>query len=119
VNILDRDRRIIHQDANGQCRPPSVMMLIVSPKALRRMIEVKMERGIEIAMISVLRQLPRNRRIMTPVRPGGKTLSATSKSAAETNPLGLRAADFRSRRGVHRACLLVLDSPVSEVGAAR
>ena len=32
------------------------------------MIEVKMERGIETAIISVLRQLPRNTRIMIAVR---------------------------------------------------
>jgi len=55
VNILDRDRRIIHQDANGQRQTTRVMMLIVSPKALRRMIEVKWKEESNIAMISVLR----------------------------------------------------------------
>ena len=34
-------------------------MLMVSPIALKRMIEVRIARGIEVAMISVLRQLPR------------------------------------------------------------
>jgi hypothetical protein len=44
----------------ASARPPSVMMLMVSPIALRTMIDVRIERGIETAMISVLRQLPKN-----------------------------------------------------------
>ena len=34
------------------------MMLIVSPIALRATMEVRIARGIEVAMITVLRQLP-------------------------------------------------------------
>ena len=55
----------------ASARPPSVMMLIVSPSALSMMIEVRIDSGIEIAMISVLRQLPRNSRIISAVRHGG------------------------------------------------
>ena len=44
----------------ASARPPSVMMLIVSPSALSTISEVSTESGIETAMISVLRQLPRN-----------------------------------------------------------
>ena len=44
------------------------MMLMVSPRALRQMIEVRIESGIETAMITVLRQLPRKIRIINPVR---------------------------------------------------
>ena len=43
----------------ASARPPSVMMLIVSPSALSTMIEQRIESGIETAMITVLRQLPR------------------------------------------------------------
>ena len=46
----------------ASARPPSVMMLIVSCSALSTMTEVRIDSGIEIAMISVLRQLPRNSR---------------------------------------------------------
>ena len=48
--------------------PPRVMMLKVSPSALSTITEVRIESGMEIAMISVLRQLPRNSRIMAAVR---------------------------------------------------
>ncbi len=43
-------------------------MLMVSPRKLSVMTEVKMERGMEMAMIRVLRQLPKNNRIIKPVR---------------------------------------------------
>ena len=39
-------------------------MLIVSPRALRTIIEVSIESGMETAMIRVLRQLPRKTKIM-------------------------------------------------------
>ena len=48
--------------------PPSVMMLIVSPSADRMMSDIRIESGIETAMISVLRQLPRKSRIISAVR---------------------------------------------------
>src|SRR5271155_3902521 len=48
--------------------PPRVMMLIVSPSALITMIEVRIDNGMDTAMIKVLRQLPKNTRIMNPVR---------------------------------------------------
>ena len=41
----------------ASARPPSVMMLIVSPSALSRSREVRMDSGMEMQMISVLRQL--------------------------------------------------------------
>ena len=62
----------------ASARPPSVMMLIVSPRALRTMIDVRIESGIETAMISVLRQLPRKSRIISPVRPAAMTPSRTT-----------------------------------------
>src|ERR1039458_7855234 len=48
--------------------PPSVMMLMVSPSALSRITETKIDKGIETAMIKVGRQSPRKIRIMTAVR---------------------------------------------------
>ena len=53
-------------------------MLIVSPSALSANSEHKIESGIEIAMISVLRQLPRNTRIMMAVRQAAITASRTT-----------------------------------------
>ena len=47
--------------------PPSVMMLMVSPSSDSAISDVKIDSGIEIAMISVLRQLPRNSRIIIAV----------------------------------------------------
>ena len=66
--------------------PPRVMMLMVSPSANRTMIEVRIESGIEMAMISVLRQLPRNSRIISAVRQPAMIASCTTPStAARTN----------------------------------
>ncbi len=62
----------------ASARPPSVMMLMVCPRKLRTMIEVRIDSGIETAMISVLRQLPRNSRIIAAVRPAAMTPSRTT-----------------------------------------
>jgi hypothetical protein len=59
----------------ARARPPSVMILMVSPRRLIIIIDVKIESGMEIAMIRVLRQLPRNTRIMSPVNPAAITPS--------------------------------------------
>src|ERR1700680_3219062 len=62
----------------ARASPPSVMILIVSPIALKTMIEVRMAKGIEVAMIKVLRQLPRNVRIMKEVRHAAIIVSLTT-----------------------------------------
>ena len=62
----------------ARANPPSVMMLIVCPIALSTMIEVRIARGIEVAMITVLRQLPRNVRIMKAVRHAAISVSRTT-----------------------------------------
>ncbi len=54
------------------------MTLIVSCRAASVKIELKIESGIEIAMITVLRQLPRNSRINTPVRQAAIIASRTT-----------------------------------------
>ncbi len=62
------------------------MMLKVSPMALSKMMEVRMESGMEMAMMSVLRQFPRNRRIMAAVRQAAVNPSlSTPAIAARTN----------------------------------
>ena len=55
----------------ASARPPRVMMLMVSPSADRQQIEARIDSGIEIVMISVLRQLPRNSRINKPGQRAG------------------------------------------------
>ena len=68
LDIFDRDGCVILLDSDGEASPPKVMMLIVSCSALRTMIDVRIDSGIEIAMVNVLRQLPRNSRIIRPVK---------------------------------------------------
>ncbi len=61
------------------------MMFTVSPRKLSTVTEVRMDSGIEIAMISVLRQLPRKMRIINPVRHAAITASRiTPLTAART-----------------------------------
>ena len=66
--------------------PPRVMMLMVSPSADRQMMEARIDSGMETAMMSVLRQLPRNSRIMSAVSAAAITASRTTpEMAARTN----------------------------------
>ena len=58
--------------------PPSVMMLRVSPSADSIAIAPKTASGIEVAMISVERQLPRNSRIIKLVKAAAITPSRTT-----------------------------------------
>ena len=61
------------------------MILIVSPRKLRTMIDVRIDSGIETAIITVLRQLPRKIRIIKPVRQAAMTASRiTPLMAART-----------------------------------
>ncbi len=62
----------------AKASPPSVMMLMVCPIALSTMIEVRIAKGIEVAMMTVLRQLPRNVRIMKAVRQAAISVSLTT-----------------------------------------
>ena len=65
--------------------PPSVMMLMVSPSRLRAMTEDRIESGMETAMMTVLRQLPRKTRIISAVRQAAMTASRiTPLTAART-----------------------------------
>jgi hypothetical protein len=70
----------------ARARPPSVMMLMVSPSALSTMMDVRIDSGIETAMMIVLRQLPRKTRIMIAVRHAAITASRTTPEMdARTN----------------------------------
>ena len=70
----------------ASARPPSVMMLSVSPNIDSSAIAPSTESGIEIAMISVERQLPRNSRIIRLVSAAAMMpSSATPLIAARTN----------------------------------
>jgi hypothetical protein len=52
----------------ARARPPRVMVFIVCPMALRIMIELRIESGMEMAIMRVLLQLPRKSRIMSAVK---------------------------------------------------
>src|SRR6266851_4394862 len=62
----------------AKASPPRVMMLIVCPSTLRTMMDVRIAKGIEVAMISVLRQLPRKTRIIKAVRHAAIRVSLTT-----------------------------------------
>src|SRR5438128_3087386 len=65
--------------------PPSVMMLMVSPSRLRTMTDVRVGSGMDTAMMSVVRQLPRKSRIIAAVRQAAITASRiTPLTAART-----------------------------------
>ena len=70
----------------ASAKPPSVMMLSVSPKAARPISAPMIDSGIDTAMITVERQLPRNSRIIRLVSAAAMMPStATPLIAARTN----------------------------------
>ena len=70
----------------ASANPPSVMMLMVSPSALSTQIELRIESGMETAMISVLRQLPKKEQDHEAVRQAAMIASRiTPLIAARTN----------------------------------
>ena len=64
----------------ASARPPSVMMLSVSPSAASTAMAARTASGIEMAMITVERQLPRNSRII-------RLVSAAAMHAFDATPL--------------------------------
>jgi len=64
----------------ASAKPPSVMMLIVSPRAERMNRDIRIDSGIDAAMMSVLRQLPRKIRIIRPVRQAAIVASLSTPS---------------------------------------
>ena len=59
----------------ARASPPSVMMLMVCPIKCSTISDVKMERGIEIATITVVRQLPKKSNNMSAVSPAARSAS--------------------------------------------
>src|ERR1035437_8250092 len=66
----------------ASANPPRVMMLMVSCSMARMLSEVRMESGMETAMMTVERQLPRKTRIMMAVRQAAMMASRTTPSMA-------------------------------------
>ena len=89
VDVLDGHRRIVDQDADRQRKAAQrhdVDGLAEAPT--RQAIEARIDSGIDSEMISVLRQLPRNSRIISPV-------SAAAITASRTTPVDRRAHEQR------------------------
>ena len=83
----------------ASARPPSVMMLMVSPSANSAMSDVRIDSGIVTAMISVPRQLPRKSRIITAVRQPARIASCTTPSTAARTKIDWSTAVLISRSG--------------------
>ena len=62
----------------ASARPPRVMMLMVSPRALSMRMLTRIDSGMEMAIMSVLFQFPRKIRIITAVRQAA--ISASRKT---------------------------------------
>ena len=93
----------------AKARPPKVMRLIVSFKALRMAIELSTERGIEIAIMKVLRQEPMKSRIISAVSVAAIIPSRkTPLMAARTNN------DWSANSRTSRSC----DKPLRIRGMA-
>ena len=108
----------------ASARPPRVMMLIVWPSALRTAIELRIESGIETAMISVLRQLPRKSRIISAVRHAAITASRTTPEIAARTKIDWSASGVificdRHQAGDARQHLAHVVDHVEGRGAAR
>src|ERR1700757_1283925 len=83
----------------ARASPPNVMMLMVSPSALKVMIDVRMARGIETTMMVVLRQLPRKMRIIRPVRQAAMDASVTTPLMAPFTKMDWSAKGLISSDG--------------------
>ena len=80
----------------ASAKPPSVITLIVSPISFRQISEVKIDRGIEIAIMAVVRQFPRKSSSMTAVRPAAIRASWTTPEMAAFTKTDWSASSFTS-----------------------
>ena len=85
---------------------PSVITFMVSPISLSTISEVRIERGIEIQTIKVLRQLPRKRRIMMPVRIAAMIASRTTPRMDARTKRDWSKRGFTFNSGVRPARIL-------------
>ncbi len=101
--------------------PPSVMMLMVSPSADRQAIEARIDKGIEIVMMRVLRQLPRNSRISRPVSAPAMQASRITPEMAECTKidwsLRVRTCRFSGRAARSAGSFWLIPSMMSIVEA--
>jgi hypothetical protein len=102
--------------------PPSVMMLMVSPSTLRVMTDVRIESGIETAMINVLRQLPRKSRIIAAVRQAAITASRITPLTAARTKIDWSASGWTlscgGRVGITRGRIARMPATTSRVEAS-
>ena len=85
----------------ARAMPPKVMMLIVLSRRLRTIIEVKIESGMEMQTMSVLRQLPMKSRIISAVRSAAMRASRTTPPmAARTKSDWSKSWDIYAQRAV-------------------
>ena len=71
VDVLDRHRRVVHQDADRERQAAERHDVDRLAERAEDDDRVRIDSGIETAMMTVLRQLPRNTRIISAVRHGG------------------------------------------------
>ena len=83
----------------ASARPPRVMMLIVSPRAASISSEQMMDNGIDTAMISVERQLPRKIRIIAAVRQAAMIASRTTPLIAARTKIDWSAIGVSRKAG--------------------
>ena len=87
VRVLDLHGGVVHQDADGESQAAQRHHVDrLSQQAQNRQARRGSTSGIEMQTIKVLRQLPRNSRIIRPVRPAAISASRTTPSIdARTN----------------------------------
>ena len=69
IDVLHFHRRVIHEDSHGQRQPAQGHDVDrLAQRNEDTISDVRIDKGIETAMMIVLRQLPRKRRIIKPVR---------------------------------------------------
>jgi hypothetical protein len=86
LNVFDLDGGIVTNIPTAKAKPPIVIRLMVSPTKYKAISEHMMDSGIDTAMIQVVRQLPRNSKIIAAVRPAAINAScSTLPIAALTN----------------------------------
>ena len=88
VVVLDLHRRVVHQDPHRQRQPAQRHDVQRLVQRVQHADGDRIESGIEVATISVLRQHRRNSRIINPVRQAAITPSRTTPEIEErTNTL--------------------------------
>ena len=109
VDVLDRDGRFIDENADGE-RESGVAVLRVSPID-SRMIEPSTASGIEVAMMIVERQLPRNNRIITLVSSATMMPSRATAAMAPRRSTDRRQSRFSTQPATGSVLLdLLLDA---------